>query len=889
MDLSFVPLESLYGVLRPSNGGPSPVVLLGAGASVKSGIPTAAMIVERAAKSRYCRDHNRHPDDPRLTRSDWLPWLHQQPWYRRDLGQSENYPTAIWNLLQPREARKEFFLDILKTQVPPSAGYHRFVDLLAERAVMTTLTTNFDFILPDLCSSNSRLHYVEVIRTPDDYVRLSTSPTRPQIIFMHGVVENYTDRNLAAEVQRLEEGLVRELVPLLRDHPLIVIGYRGAEPSVMRHLLIEQAERASNYRHGIYWCVRKDSADPKDIHPFIHELCNTIGTNLMMVTIDGFDEFMASIPTASQRPLALANGGTLGMIGPLAVSFDMTPYNNVALTSIDWPTTQEKVIAYCERTAISIKPPIGREWLIEQMRGLDILAKSADRDVLTAAGVLLFSNEPQKHVSQAQIEIVDGEGRRLIRGNLWSQLLVTTGELDDINKPFRLKGTVSNDVTPYPPIAFKELIVNALVHRDYQRVEPVQIEVAPTFVRIVSPGGLIEEVAERLRRENIGMQDRVKSGGRGLKGYRNPVLADLFYGAGAMDKRGSGLADVYRWAKENNCELRLGPIEDNRFFEATLYCRPEAVDNITRTATPLVTTARYMTNLLEVIEMPVSVHYAGTKYKKGREIYETIGGEEPPPFIVTSGRLFSFAQLNTAKNPLSRAISVEGAGSEPVDKFVADYDERRFVWLLNECLYRHLELSGLIVDKKRKRAYFPRSQTGAREVTYQSLSRRPTRTVTKPILGRTTQEVRFWDHKAIRFGFERYGDVWAIQIVPTYVFTMDGLHKLVESTRVSRLATKRVARDYNMQVHNDLIFWSWVLSEGRDSFSLHTGASERIVIGSAYATSESRELPSTEGLGEQGADIPIDVETLEDQLAEAVEEALQASPEEVTPDETEGK
>jgi hypothetical protein len=52
-----------------------PVILLGAGASVKSGIPLSGEIVERAAKWLYCQSKGLQPDDPGTKRSDWLGWL----------------------------------------------------------------------------------------------------------------------------------------------------------------------------------------------------------------------------------------------------------------------------------------------------------------------------------------------------------------------------------------------------------------------------------------------------------------------------------------------------------------------------------------------------------------------------------------------------------------------------------------------------------------------------------------------------------------------------------------------------------------------------------------------------------------------------------------------
>ena len=60
-------------------------------------------------------------------------------------------------------------------------------------------------------------------------------------------------------------------------------------------------------------------------------------------------------------------------------------------------------------------------------------------------------------------------------------------------------------------------------------------------------------------------------------------------------------------------------------------------------------------------------------------------------------------------------------------------------------------------------------------------------------------------------------------MLPGYVFTTDGKSDLLEGKVVNRLSTKREGRDYNNVVHNDLVFWTWVLSGGKHSvFVLNT-------------------------------------------------------------------
>ena len=87
---------------------PKPVFLLGAGASVKSGVPLAGEVVERAAKWAYAHENGREPEDPRLHRSDWFPWPEEKHWYNTQKSSAEKYAAAIQHLLQPRQNRKRF-------------------------------------------------------------------------------------------------------------------------------------------------------------------------------------------------------------------------------------------------------------------------------------------------------------------------------------------------------------------------------------------------------------------------------------------------------------------------------------------------------------------------------------------------------------------------------------------------------------------------------------------------------------------------------------------------------------------------------------------------------------------------------------------------------------
>ncbi len=89
--------------------GSDPVLVIGAGASVTSGIPAAGQTVERVARWAWCKENGRHLDDFAIRRSDYWPWLTGLPWFRAGVPLAELYPAAIDNLLGVKSDRREFF------------------------------------------------------------------------------------------------------------------------------------------------------------------------------------------------------------------------------------------------------------------------------------------------------------------------------------------------------------------------------------------------------------------------------------------------------------------------------------------------------------------------------------------------------------------------------------------------------------------------------------------------------------------------------------------------------------------------------------------------------------------------------------------------------------
>lgn len=824
------------------NDSVKPTIFLGAGASKQSGIKLVVEIVEEIAKWAYCDQHGFKLDDPRVTLSDWTKWLKQFSWYNENY--SELYPIIIDQLLNPTQKRRNFFLKLITSEIPASRGYEVLCELISLELVDTILTGNFDNCLHVAQSQLRRPSFIQSIKTPSDLTTFSSAPRNGQLVYLHGSVEHYTDQNIISEIQNLDEELVSTIKPILKDHPLIVIGYRGGEPSVMNDLFLRNLNYTNRFRQGIYWCILRrelDSIKSGDtrLPPLLNELVIKVGTNFQFVPIDGFDELMtrevwgrlqASEIDLKAKPI------------PVISAKDSNVIAKNTIGSIEMALIRERIRNYSARLNIKIYEEDW--WLNQQMVRLKIAEMMEQNSYeLTSSGILLFSSKTQHYIPNAHVilrfvgtpewlneitsfstdmdanqeDFSKGFVEKIIQGNLWNQLNEITDSLTLINRPFRLKSEVSENVYPYPTLALKEVIVNSLVHRDYSIEKPVIIEVTKDKLVLKSPGGLIEEVK---RQVTDSLEEEIKRGRRGIKGYRNPVLADLFYGAGAMDKEGSGLSDVVKQVTANGSAITFGPTTDEREFHVTIYKRFEEIDEITKTATPLVVKepSRFAGNLFEVLELPQVIYHAATSLRSNYEINSKRNEAWYAKFILHRERLWSFYNPDDPKSNLHQFIEEGTIEEMAIDEFVSmNQGTRELVQMLNDCLVDHLFSIGLRVDVVKKRAYFTKNFDGTpKEISYQGRLKKATRTVAKPRTNKVTGKVYYWEHKSVWFSFDQIGTNWYLCLNPSYVFTIDGVKQLLKSERVNILSTKRASRDYNMNIHNDLTFWGNYISQGKD-------------------------------------------------------------------------
>lgn len=825
-----------------------PILLLGAGCSVRSGVPTTDTLVGQIAKWGYCISHAKSLDDPTVVRTDWWPWLEKQSWYRHEQSLADQYPKAVEAVLRPQQNRKDFFKRILTPGLPASRGYQVLAQLLARKLVSTVLTTNFDQLIAQECRSTAAVHLIEEIRTPSDLHLISTSPEYPQVIYLHGSVEHYTDKNLEEETKRLNQTLVENLFPILRDHPLVVIGYRGAEASIMQHLLIEQIERCTSFRRGIYWCHR-GKEDPAAGAPLLAQLAASIGSNFSYVQIGGFDELMVEIST--QLPELLASTAAAAprvTVDTAVMAVNDLKSSTVTIPQLDAALLRAKILAYCSAVRLPA-PAIGTaEELWAAMGERNLAIRRTDVWTPTEGARLLFARSFADQPVGASVEVnLNGDAEWLkvvlqrdssahqvatseqirIDGNLWAQLESLLTLFARVNRPFRLKGHASREVYPYPPLALKEIATNLLAHRDYELTKPARITITPEKIVCENPGGLTDHVRRQLQDRE--MQAVIQASARGIKGYRNPVIADFFFSAGAMDKEGSGLPDVVAEAANNLNALAFGPSADNSSFRVEIGVRPEAlnIDPKTRTSRAIQREVRFSPNLLSVVSWPKQIWRIPATVPRGET--RNLREAGAPPFFMHENAIWTFVSPadEGASAFLHFASNSASPSSHTTESILASEFARGSVpWLLNVALERHLDGIGIAQRFMASsiRAYFESDGTNSRTVSYRGLFKQATRTVVKPLLSRTTNTALFWEHKAVALRFEQFGHAWALALLPTYVFTKTGAGDWIDSQRIGPRTTKRTARDYNPTVLHNLVFWSRVLSGGSEgTFSIPLG------------------------------------------------------------------
>ncbi len=183
----------------------------------------------------------------------------------------------------------------------------------------------------------------------------------------------------------------------------------------------------------------------------------------------------------------------------------------------------------------------------EQLASLGFF--SLQENLPTNAGLLLFGHNPRFYFPGAYVQYVRFEGeeitsRVLIDREFSGALVTVLGTLQDFiasvvieSRPVASGGFQERQVSNYPLWALRELLMNAVMHRDYEANGPIYVYHYANRINIVNPGGLYGDV----RPENF----------PGTSDYRNPLLAQAIKNLGYVNRFNLGILKAQHALAEN--------------------------------------------------------------------------------------------------------------------------------------------------------------------------------------------------------------------------------------------------------------------------------------------------------------------------------------------------
>ncbi|MEA2096150.1 MAG: putative DNA binding domain-containing protein [Candidatus Cloacimonadota bacterium] len=200
------------------------------------------------------------------------------------------------------------------------------------------------------------------------------------------------------------------------------------------------------------------------------------------------------------------------------------------------------------------------------------------------AGLLLFSDEPHKFFRGAKIELIvyeDSIGdkfyEKIFTGPIHIQL---RNVLDYIKNYFieekvrKIEGIAeANRFYNYPYEAIEEAVSNAVYHKSYERKNPIEINLRPDCIEILSfPGPIPPVDNEMLKKDRVVARD-----------YRNSRIGDFLKELHLTEGRGTGIPKIRNFLKNNGSPDPVFETDNDRtYFLTTLKSHPDSEMELSR-------------------------------------------------------------------------------------------------------------------------------------------------------------------------------------------------------------------------------------------------------------------------------------------------------------------
>lgn len=194
-----------------------------------------------------------------------------------------------------------------------------------------------------------------------------------------------------------------------------------------------------------------------------------------------------------------------------------------------------------------------------------------ERGCPTHAGILLFGKNPRFFLPGAYVQFLKLPGTSLtdvpvdqaeISGDLLTVLRALEARVKILIRSILQPVSALREklVPDYPEMALRELLMNAVMHRNYDSNAPIRFYAFSDHIEIQSPGGLYGEAT----RENFPTRNS----------YRNPVIAEAMKSLGFVNRFGYGVQRAQALLQQNGNAPASFEFDEHAVL-VKIYRRPE--------------------------------------------------------------------------------------------------------------------------------------------------------------------------------------------------------------------------------------------------------------------------------------------------------------------------
>jgi len=271
-------------------------LLLGAGASISSGIPSGSDLVwhfKREILSSSGKINGKKFQDLKVEANKKVI----QSYFNEEDAKVVNQYSYYFEKCYPDPLVRQEFLTSLVRDKKPSIGFMCLSAMIEQQKINTVWTTNFDDLIEKAITG---LNYKSCqIVSPDNASTVQHFKTDiPTVVKLHGDFRYDPLQNTDEELQKLEESLHQYFLDASAIRGLLVVGYSGSDESVIQTL--EKAlENLNAFPKGLIWCIPKDITPSERLSKLI-EKANTQNQRSGFMVIDSFDYFLHELYTVCE-------------------------------------------------------------------------------------------------------------------------------------------------------------------------------------------------------------------------------------------------------------------------------------------------------------------------------------------------------------------------------------------------------------------------------------------------------------------------------------------------------------------------------------------------------------------------------------------------------------